>query len=93
MGAKVGLLFGLVFYVTVYFVFALDIHFVHVWGIEFVLNMLVMFSVSRIQKFKGDFKIADRQVVDLDEWEYRYVLGGSLILATLILYLIFGHVA
>lgn len=93
LGAKIGLLFGLTFYVFIYFVLQLDIHFVHVWGIEFVLNILVMIIVSRIQKYKGVFKLVDRHLIDTEEWKHKYVVGISLILVTLLLYLMFGYVA
>ncbi|MEP3382146.1 MAG: solute:sodium symporter family transporter, partial [Maribacter dokdonensis] len=40
--AKVALVIGLTFYILTTFILKVDIHFVHIWGIEFVLNMLVM---------------------------------------------------
>ncbi len=44
--AKAALFFGLAFYIVTTFILKVDIHFVHIWGIEFVLNMLIMFGVS-----------------------------------------------
>ncbi|MEO1548772.1 MAG: solute:sodium symporter family transporter, partial [Bacteroidota bacterium] len=38
IGAKAGLFFGFTFYILTTFVFDVNIHFVHLWGIEFVLN-------------------------------------------------------
>ena len=51
IAAKCALIFGMAFYVIMEFLlpmFEIDvgIHFVHIWGIEFVLNMLIMFGVS-----------------------------------------------
>ena len=48
VGAKAGLFFGFAFYILTTFVFKLDIHFVHIWGIEFVLNFVIMLLVSRM---------------------------------------------
>ncbi|MCB0748563.1 MAG: solute:sodium symporter family transporter, partial [Ignavibacteriae bacterium] len=41
-GAKAALFFGLAFYILTTFIFKVDIHFVHIWGIEFLLNLIVM---------------------------------------------------
>jgi SSS family solute:Na+ symporter len=57
--AKAGLLFGLAFYILTSFVFQVDIHFVHLWGIEFVLNMILMFVVSRFYPNTNTFKPED----------------------------------
>ena len=38
-GAKAGLFFGLIFYLTTTFILKVEIHFVHIWGIEFLLNL------------------------------------------------------
>ncbi len=46
-GAKAGLFFGFMFYILTTFILDLDIHFVHIWGIEFVLNFIIMFLVSK----------------------------------------------
>ena len=46
-GAKAALFVGLTFYITTTFILEVDIHFVHIWGIEFVLNVAVMIVVSK----------------------------------------------
>ena len=46
-GAKAGLFFGFSFYILATFILNLDIHFVHLWGIEFVLNFIIMWLVSK----------------------------------------------
>lgn len=40
IGAKSGLFFGFTFYIITSFILDVDIHFVHLWGIEFVLNFI-----------------------------------------------------
>jgi SSS family solute:Na+ symporter len=44
--AKVALLVGLTFFVSTTFIFPVGIHIVHIWGIEFLVNMFVMFAIS-----------------------------------------------
>lgn len=48
LGAKAGLFFGFSFYILTTFILDLDIHFVHLWGIEFVLNFIIMLVVSKV---------------------------------------------
>ena len=68
IAAKISLFVGLLFYINVTFIFKSDIHFVHVWGIEFVLNMVTMFVFSYIfpHKKKKDRRIENH--IDLIEW-------------------------
>ncbi|WP_430968718.1 solute:sodium symporter family transporter [Spongiimicrobium sp. 2-473A-2-J] len=92
MGAKIGLLFGLLFYVTTYYLLELKLHFVHIWGIEFVLNLLVMHLVSYLSP-KGDiFEMKDAGILDLRPWKYAKPFSLFLVLSTIILYLLLGNV-
>ena len=87
-GAKAGLLFGLMFYILMYFVLAVDIHFVHIWGIEFVLNMLVMIGVSKLYPVKERFTIQDVGAVALVPWRYAKTMSVILVVVTLVIYLL-----
>jgi SSS family solute:Na+ symporter len=91
-GAKVGLLFGLLFYVVMDYVFAVNLHFVHIWGIEFVLNIVVMHLVS-FWAPKGDkFVIQDAGILDLEPWKYAKAFSLFLVIVTLLFYLVLGNV-
>src|SRR5690606_2000490 len=47
IGAKAALIFGLLFYIFMSWIYTgHGIHFVHLWGIEFVLNVAIIFAVS-----------------------------------------------
>ncbi|MEL6653201.1 MAG: solute:sodium symporter family transporter, partial [Bacteroidota bacterium] len=59
IGALAGLVFGLLFYVLTYFLWEVQLHFVHIWGIEFVLNLLVMHGVSLVYPNDRPFRIQD----------------------------------
>lgn len=90
LGAKAGLVFGLLFYIFVYLVFALDIHFVHVWGIEFVLNLVVMHLVSHWYPPQKIFTIQDVGVVNLNQWKYAKGMGAILVIVTIMIYIWLG---
>ena len=91
-GVKAGLLFGLLFYIMMYFVIKVDLHFVHIWGIEFVLNVIVMHLVSMIYPRKNPFKIENIGVVDMTEWKYAKLMSAMLILVTVAIYVYLGNI-
>jgi SSS family solute:Na+ symporter len=91
-GAKAALLFGLAFYIITTFILKINIHFVHIWGIEFLLNMLIMFVVSNRYPRENIVEIKDAGIVDMKRWKYTYVLSGVLVLITISIYILLGRV-
>ncbi len=91
-GAKAGLVFGLLFYIVSYFILEVDLHFVHIWGIEFVLNITVMLLISRFFPNKVTFVIEDAGILNLKPWKFARPFSLFLIGFTIILYLLLGNV-
>ena len=91
-GAKVALLIGLVFYITTTFILKVDIHFIHVWGIEFLLNMAVMFGVSYFYPIRTCDKEDEREYVNLKPWKYAKVMSWALVIITISIYILLGNV-
>jgi SSS family solute:Na+ symporter len=92
IGAKAGLGFGLLFYVVMYYIIQWDIHFVHLWGIEFALNVIFMHLVSMKYPRKNPFRITDVGAVDLAPWKYTIPVSVALTIITISIYIIFGNV-
>ena len=90
--AKAALFFGLAFYITTTFILKVDIHFVHIWGIEFVLNVLIMFGVSHFFPRKDIIEEQSLEVVDMHGWKYAYALSGALVICTVMIYVLLGRV-
>ena len=91
-GAKAGLVFGLFFYVIMYYVLEVNLHFVHIWGIEFVLNIIIMHLVSVLGPKDEKFIMKDAGVLNLKPWKYAKPFALFLVVFTVILYLILGNV-
>jgi len=91
-GAKAGLVFGLLFYILLYFIWEVDLHFVHIWGLEFVLNIIVMHLVSLVVPRTNLFQITDVKAVDITEWKYAKPLSVFLVIVTLVIYILLGNV-
>ena len=86
LAAKFALFIGLTFYIVCTFILNANIHFVHVWGIEFILNMIVMVLISYYFPKEKPFKINDLQIVEMKGWKYTKVFSAFLIFTTLFIY-------
>ena len=90
-GAKAALFVGLGFYITTTFILKTDIHFVHIWGIEFLINLAVMLGVSYFYPQDKEFKATDLHILDMKEWKYTKHLSIALCFVTLLIYILLGQ--
>lgn len=90
--AKTALIFGLCFYLFMTWGYTShNIHFVHIWGIEFVLNMIVMFVVSHFYPRKNNFVLTDVGAVKLTPWKYTLPMSIALCGITVLIYILLGN--
>jgi SSS family solute:Na+ symporter len=85
-GAKVAIFTGLAFYLLTTFILKVDIHFIHVWGIEFVLNILVMLLVSKFYPNTNPYQPVHTGEVNIEPWKYTKPVSIFLVLATIAVY-------
>ena len=90
IAAKLSLIVGLSFYLTCTFIVSVDLHFVHIWGIEFILNMIVMFTVSYFYPSNKVVEEKDTYILDLSTWKYTKHLSAILCLVTILIYIGLG---
>jgi len=91
MGAKVALLSGLSFYIFMSWGYTSHgIHFVHLWGIEFLMNVGIMYGISHYFPRKNMYEITDVGAVDLTTWKYTKPLSITLCAITLLIYILLG---
>ena len=90
VAAKVGLLFGFAFYIVVNFILQADIHFVHIWGIEFILNVALMHLVSYYYPRTKQFVIEDVGAVPMEPWKHTKWLSITLVVITILIYILFN---
>jgi len=69
-GAKAALISGMLLYILSTFILKLKIHFVHIWGIEFVINMLIMYVVSYFIPNQKTNALHEGKHVTLITWKY-----------------------
>ena len=91
LGAKVALIFGLCFYIFMTWGYTSHgIHFVHLWGIEFVLNVIIMYTVSYFYPRKNLYEVTDVGVVNLVSWKYTKPMSIALCVMTVLIYILLG---
>jgi SSS family solute:Na+ symporter len=89
MGAKVALIFGLCFYIFMTWGYTSHgIHFVHLWGIEFLLNVAIMYSVSYFYPNDNKYEITDVGAVNLKAWKYTVPMSIGLCAITVLIYVL-----
>ena len=91
LSAKVALFVGLAFYVCCSFIFKVDLHFVHVWGIEFIINMTVMTGISYFIPKEKPFQIKDLNIVEMKGWKYTKSFSIFLVISTMMIYILMGN--
>ena len=88
IAAKISLFVGLLFYINVTFIFESDIHFVHIWGIEFILNMVTMFIFSYIFPHKKKEERKSENHIELIEWKYAKGISFIIAFITISIYIL-----
>ena len=89
-GAKAALVVGLTFYILCTFILKVDIHFVHIWGIEFLLNIAVMFGLSHFFPMEKEFKIKDLNIIEMKPWKHAKAMSFALCIITVLIYILLG---
>lgn len=89
-GAKAGLFVGFSFYILTTFAMDVKLHFIHIWGIEFLLNLAVMYLVSL--RYPATTKLVMPQgSLNLQEWRYAKPLAVVLCVVTVLIYFLLGR--
>ncbi|TKG93894.1 solute:sodium symporter family transporter [Puteibacter caeruleilacunae] len=91
VGAKAALIFGLIYYIVTTFILKIDIHFIHNWGIEFVMNVIIMYVVSHFYPRKN-FGIRTAPMrMEIVHWKYAKLLSIILVVVTILIYILLGQ--
>ena len=64
-------------------------HFLHVMGILFVVNIIIMLVVGAIKPKTDEYVPKQTEAIDTTPWKYAWIVGGLITLLVLSTYLIF----
>ncbi|MDP7402953.1 MAG: solute:sodium symporter family transporter [Pseudomonadota bacterium] len=92
MGAKVVICFHVITYGLLQFVFveAINIHFLHLYAILFVAEIVLMLALGMLRPKAQAWTYRPRELVNLTPWRFAVPCAGTLLSCVVGLYLLFS---
>ncbi len=90
LAAKVVVIFHVVAYGLLQFVFAVDINFIHIYAILFVIEVAIMLVIGRLMPMAKGWRYASKEVVDMTPWRFAHSTAIVLVAAIVLTYLVFS---
>jgi len=90
LAAKVAIIFHVIVYGLALFVFKWDIHYVHLYGVLFYSNIVLMLIIGRLYPQDPYVFKATKKSVDMTPWKYAIPSSLTLLTMIIILFIIFS---
>lgn len=92
IGAKISIYFFIICYALYKFVFNINIHYLHIYGILFVCCVLIMLISGLIAPRKVPYVQKDVGEVDLNSWKYAKPVSFVAIATLIYIYIVFSPI-
>ena len=94
IGPKVAIVFHIIFYSLFQFVFKdiFQIHFLHLYAILFVSEILIMVIIGHIRPLSKPWVFNKKNVIDLTPWKKAFPVSVTLFTAVIVLYILFSPI-
>ena len=89
--AKVVIIFHVITYALLKFVFEVDINFIHIYAILFVIEVGIMLAYGHWQPKKTAYQYENKHKVDLTPWKYAHPVALTLATCIVISFLFFSN--
>ncbi|MBN8235649.1 solute:sodium symporter family transporter [Halobacillus kuroshimensis] len=90
LGAKVTFIFHVITY-SLSKVFLTEIHYLYVWSVLFILDITILYIMSRTKPDKEDFEFDKYQSkVDLTPWKHSKLIGTLILIVVVGMYIVFS---
>lgn len=90
LAAKVVIIFHIIAYALLKFVFDVDINFIHIYAILFVIEVSMMLIIGQLKPMDKDFSYNDDHKVNMTPWKYAHPVAINLVAMIVITYLFFS---
>jgi SSS family solute:Na+ symporter len=90
--AKVVICFHVVAYAILKFVIDVDINFIHIYGLLFVIEMTIMLVIGYWMPLEKPWKLTNNSKVDMTPWTYGLPLSITMVSCVIIIYLLFSPI-
>ena len=88
--AKVAIGFHVIAYGLLKFVFDVDINFIHIYGILFVIGLLIMLVIGYWMPMQKPWQFINNSKVDMTPWVYGLPVAITMVSCVIIIYLLFS---
>jgi|TARA_B100000809_G_scaffold144725_1_gene142320 SSS family solute:Na+ symporter len=94
IGPKIAIVFHIIFYGLFQFVFKdiLQIHFLHLYAILFISEVLIMLIIGHIRPLSKPWVFNKKKVIDLTPWKKAFPVSVTLFTAVIVLYILFSPI-
>ena len=90
--AKVAITFHVIAYALLKFVIDVDINFIHIYAILFVIEVAIMLVIGHYQPMQKPWKFKNNSKVDMTPWAYGLPVAITMVSCVIIIYLVFSPV-
>ncbi|MFI3253457.1 MAG: solute:sodium symporter family transporter [Eubacteriales bacterium] len=90
IAAKIAITFFVTTYGLSQLVFKVDLHYLHVSAILFVISCLIMHVIGKMKPMDHDFVLENNHLVEITPWKNRFKAGSFVIFIMLSMYIIFS---
>lgn len=90
LGAKIVIIFHVIAYALLKFVFDVEINFIHIYAILFIVEVSIMAIVGRMYPLQKDWHYERKDTVDLVPWKYAFPSAITLLSCIVLLYIFFS---
>ena len=92
IGAKISIVFFIIAYALYKFVYPIPVHYLHIYGILFIICLLIMFVSAKIAPRKELYVQKDAKAVDLTPWKYEKPVSGIVVTTLIYIYTVFSPI-
>ena len=92
LAAKVVIVFHIVAYTLLKFVFSIELNFIHIYAVLFVIEVLIMLSIGHLKPRDTVWAFTPKAKVSLLPWRYAWAASSTMFAAIAVLYLLFSPI-
>jgi SSS family solute:Na+ symporter len=92
LAAKVVIIFHIIAYAILKFIIDLDINFIHIYGILFVIELAIMLGIGFWMPMEKPWKFINNSKVDMTPWRYGLPVAITMVSCVIVIYLLFSPI-
>ena len=92
IGAKVAIIFHVIAYGLIKFVFDVDLHFIHLYAVLFLIEAAIMLTFGYLSPKTDGRHFKNEPKVDLTPWKYSWAASSTMLMFIALIYLLFSPI-